>query len=166
MSKNIYLILTAAFFTLCLAVIGGVWWSMQELKAYREEYDMLEEERATSQRTMDSMQSKNVDLEQITGLNIDNAGFAQDSVEFYSKVRQAVEKNNVELISMNASGNNENILSLQLQGSYYDLARTFAEWRVMPFASRINSLKIKRNPNSPTAMINAQVTLEAMMEEK
>ena len=166
MSKNIYVILTTVFFTICLAMIGGVWWSISELKAYREEYDMLEEERATSQRTMDSMQSKNVDLEQITGLNIDNAGFAQDAVEFYSQVRRAIEKNGVELLSMNAGGNNESVLSLQLQGSYYALARTFAEWRVMPFASRINSLKIKRSANSPSAMINAQVTIEAMMEEK
>ena len=142
MSKNIYLIFTAAFFALCLAVIGGVWWSIRELRAYREEYDMLEEERAVSQRTMDNMQSKNVDLEQITGLNIDNAGFAQDSVEFYSQVRRAIENNHVELLSMNAGGNNENILSLSLQGSYYAIARTLAEWRVMPFASRINSLKI------------------------
>ena len=166
MSKNIYLIFTAAFFALCLAVIGGVWWSIRELRAYREEYDMLEEERAVSQRTMDNMQSKNVDLEQITGLNIDNAGFAQDSVEFYSQVRRAIENNHVELLSMNAGGNNENILSLSLQGSYYAIARTLAEWRVMPFASRINSLKIKRDSKSPTDRISAQVTLEAMMEAK
>ena len=166
MSKNIYLIFTAAFFALCFAVIGGVWWSMQELRAYREEYDMLEEERAASQRTMDNMQSKNVDLEQITGLNIDNAGFAQDSVEFYSQVRRAIENNGVELVSMNSGGNNESVLSLQLEGSYYAIAHTLGEWRVMPFASRINSLKIKRDTKSPADRISVQVTLEAMMAEK
>ena len=166
MSKNIYLIFTAAFFVLCVLLIGGVWWSISELRKYREEYDLLEEERTSSQRMMDSMQSKNIDLEQITGLNIDNAGLAQDAVEFYSKVRQAIEKNNVEVISMNAGSNNDSILTLQLKGSYYALARTFAEWRLMPFASRINSLKIKRDANSPTEYISAQVTLEAMMEEK
>ena len=166
MSKNIYMIFTALFFALCFAVIGGVWWSMRELRAYREEYDMLEEERTVSQRTMDNMQSKNVDLEQITGLNIDNAGFAQDSVEFYSQVRRAIENNNVELLSMNADSNKGSILSLSLQGNYYAIARTLAEWRVMPFASRINSLKLKRDTKSPTDRISAQVTLEAMMEGK
>ena len=164
MSKNIYVICTTAFFTLCLLLIGGVWWSLSELKTYREEYDLLEEERTSSQRTMESMQSRNINLEQITGLNIDNAGVARDAVEFYSHVRRAIENNKVELLSMNAGGNNESVLSLHMHGTYYALAHTFAEWRLMPFASRINSLKIKRDTKSPTEFINVQVTLEAMME--
>ena len=166
MNRNIYLMLVAGFFGLCLCLIGGVWWSLRELSTYREEYDLLEQERATSQQMMQSMQNKNLDLAQVTGLNIDNAGFAKDAVEFYSHVRAAIEKNKVELLSMNSDANRDNLLSLHVQGSYYALAHMMADWRVMPFAARINSLKIKRDSNSPTSKVDAQIVLEAMMEGK
>ena len=164
MNKNTYLIFMGLFFALCFSLSGGVWWSIRELSNLREEYDMLENERATSARMMESMQNRNLDLTEITGLNIDNAGSAHDAVEFYSYVRQAIENNKVELISMNSNSNNDGILSLQLQGSYYALAHLFADWRVMPFAARINSLKLKRDSSSPTSLVSAQVVLEALME--
>ena len=166
MNRNIYLMLVAGFFGVCLLLIGGVWWSLSELRAYREEYDMLEQERATSQRMMQSMQDKNLDLSQVTGLNIDNAGLAKDAVDFYSHVRSAIEKNNVVLLSMNSDAARDNLLSLHVQGSYYALAHMFADWRVMPFASRINSIKLKRDSSAPTSKVDAQIVLEAMMEGK
>ena len=149
-----------------MCLIGGVWWSLSELRTYREEYDLLEEERSTSQRMMQSMQDKNLDLSQVTGLNIDNSGSAKDAVEFYSYVRAAIEKNNVDLLSMNSDANRDNFLSLHVQGSYYALAHMFADWRVMPFAARINSIKIRRDSSSPTSKVDAQIVLEAMMEGK
>lgn len=166
MNRNIYLMFLAGFFGLCFCLIGGVWWSLRELRAYREEYDLLEEERATSQHMMQTMEDKNLDLAQVTGLSIDNAGYAKDAVEFYSYVRKAIEKNSVELLSMNSDANRDNLLSLHVQGSYYALARMMADWRVMPFAARINSIKIKRDSNSPTSKVDAEVVLEAMMEGK
>ena len=165
MNKNTYLIFMGLFFVLCFSLSGGVWWSLRELEALREEYDMLESERTSSIAMMSAMQNKHLDLTEITGLNIDNAGSAHDAVELYSHVRQAIENNNIELISMNSDNNNDGILNLQLQGSYYSFAHLLAEWRVMPFASRINSLKLKRNAASPDRLISAQIVLEAMMEE-
>ena len=151
------------FFLLCFSLSGGVWWSLHELEALREEYDLLENERANSETIMASMQNRNLDLKEITGLNIDNAGSAHDAVEFYSHVRQAIENNNIELISMNSDSNNDGILSLELQGNYYAFAHLLADWRNMPFASRINSLKLKRDANSPTSQVSARIVLEAMM---
>ena len=150
---------------LCLALSAGVWWSISELETMREEYDLLEHERTSSVSMMESMQSRNIDLTEITGLNIDNAGSAKDAVEFYSYVRQAIENNNVELLSMNSGSNNDGILSLQLQGTYSSLAHLLADWRNMPFASRINSLTLKRGANSPNNFVSVSVVLEAMMEE-
>lgn len=165
MHKNTYLIFMALFFALCFSLIGGVWWSLNELEAMREEYDLLENERSTSVSMMESMQNRNIDLTEITGLNLDNAGSAKDAVEFYSHVRQAIENNNVELVSMNSDSNNDGILSLQVQGTYSSLAHLLADWRNMPFASRINSLKLKREASAPSNFVSVQVVLEAMMEE-
>lgn len=165
MHKNTYLIFMALFFALVFSLSGGVWWSLNELEAMREEYDLLENERSTSVSMMESMQNRNIDLTEITGLNLDNAGSAKDAVEFYSHVRQAIENNNIELVSMNSDNNNDGILSLQVQGTYSSLAHLLADWRNMPFASRINSLKLKREANSPSNFVSVQVVLEAMMEE-
>lgn len=165
MNRNMYLIFTGGFFAVCLSLIAGVWWSLHELRLYREEYDLLEQERSSSQRMMQSMQDKNLDLSQVTGLNIDNAGAAKDAVEFYSYVRRAIEKHNIDLLAMNSDANRDNLLSLHVQGSYYALAHMFADWRVMPFAARINSIRIKRDTSSPTSKVDAQVVLEALMED-
>ena len=166
MKKNIYLILMALFFVFCFSLSGGVWLSIKELEALREEYDMLESERASSVIMMETMQNKNLDLTEITGLNIDNAGSAHDAMEFYSHVREAVENNNLELVSLNAANNNDGILSLQVTGNYYAFAHMLADFRKMPFASRISSLKLKRDAISPGSNISAQIILEAMMEDK
>ena len=165
MKKNTYLIFMGLFFLLLISMSGGVWWSLHELEILREEYDLLENERLTSEAMMNTMQNRHLDLTEITGLNIDNAGSAHDAVELYSHVRQAIENNNIELISMNSDSNNDGILNLQLQGNYYAFAHLLADWRLMPFASRITSLKLKRDANSPTSLISAQVVLEAIMEE-
>lgn len=164
MHKKIYIVFIALFFVFCFSLIGGVWWSLAELKAYREEYDLLEGERISSEKMMANMENKNIDLSQVTGLNIDNSGNARDAVEFYAYVRQVVEDNDIELVSMQSDPNTENLLSLQLQGSYYAIIHVFADWRLMPFASRINSLNIKRDTESPTSFVDAQVVLEALME--
>ena len=166
MNKNIYLIFMGLFFALCLALSGGVWLSLHELENLREEYDLLESERTSSVTMMQSMQNRHLDLTEITGLNIDNAGSAHDAVEFYSHVRQAIEDNKMELVSMNSDSNNDSILNLQVEGSYYSFAHLLAAWRQMPFACRINSLKLKRDANSPMSKISAQIVLEAMMEEE
>ena len=166
MNKNTYLIFVGIFFALCLSLVGGVWWSLHELSNLREEYDILSSERENSSNLMASMQDRHVNLTELTELNIENSGSARDAVEFYSTVRQAIENNKVELISMNSDSNNDAILSLQVQGSYYALAHMFADWRVMPFASRVNSLNLKRNPASPSELVSAQIVLEAILEEK
>ncbi len=85
-------------------------------------------------------------------------------MEFYSHVRNAIEKHNIDLLAMNSDANRDNLLSLHVQGSYYALAHMFADWRVMPFAARINSVKIKRDTSSPTSKVDVQVVLEALME--
>lgn len=164
MQKNTYLVFMGIFIAICLSLSGGVWWSLGELESVREEYDLLENERASSVSMMQSMQNKNLDLTEITGLNIDNSGSAKDAVEFYSYVIQAIEKNNIELLSRNSDNNNDGILYLNVQGSYASFAHLIADWRDMPFAVRINSLKLRRSASSPENSISANIVLEAITE--
>ncbi len=160
--NRLFLLFTGIFIALCLALAFGVWYSVHELYTYREEFDTLENERANYESLMANMQEKNRNLVEITGLRIENTDTANDIVEFYSQVRKAIDDNEVNLLQMNTG---DNILTLQLQGNYYAIAKVFADWRMLPFASRINSLRIKRDQSRPDYFVNADVVLEAMMPE-
>ncbi len=163
MGKNIYLAFLAMFIAFCMALIGGVWWSMKELRAYREEYDMLSEESANASRIMASMQSRNLSLTEVAGLNVENAGAASDTVEFSSHVQNAIETNNLNIISLNSDQQKPNQINLNIQGNYYSLAQLFADFRMMPFASRITSLKIHRDQANPIDFVDAEIVIEAIL---
>ena len=164
MNKNLYLVFVGFLLAACLALSAGVWWSIGELRTYREEYEALESDRNNANELMAQLRLRNRSLSQINQLNLANSGTVSDFVEFFSQVRQAAELYNVNIVSMN-QGNTENILNLQLQGNYYSLAHVFAKWRNMPFASRMTSLKITRSSSNPETMVDVDVTLEAMRAE-
>lgn len=161
MNKNLYLVFTGILLAVCFALCGGVWWSLGELKTYREEYEALESDRRNSNELMAQLRIRNRNLTQINRLNIENAGTVTDFVEFFARVREAADSYKVNIVSMN-QGSAENILQLQLQGNYYAIAHVFAKWRTMPFAARMTSLKITRSGTQPDAMVDVSVTLEAM----
>ena len=143
------------FIAFCMALIGGVWWSMKELRAYREEYDMLSEESANASRIMASMQSRNLSLTEVAGLNVENTGAASDTVEFSSHVQNAVENNSLNIISLNSDQQKPNQINLNIQGNYYSLAQLFA--------SRITSLKIHRDQANPVDFVDAEIVIEAIL---
>ena len=164
MNKNLYLVFVGLLLTACVALSAGVWWSIGELKTYREEYEALESDRNNANELMAQLRLRNRSLSQINQLNLDNSGTVSDFVEFFSQVRSAAELYNVNIVSM-TQGSAENILNLQLQGNYYSIAHVFAKWRTMPFASRMTTLKITRSDSQPETMVDAVVTLEAMKAE-
>ncbi len=164
MKKNLYLVFTGVLIVICLALCAGVWWSIGQLKTYREEYEALESDRKNSNELMAQLRLRNNSLNQINRLNIENASAATDFVEVFSQVRQAADSYKVNIVSM-TQGSSENILHMQLQGNYYSLAHVFAKWRTMPFASRMTSLKIRRAASSPESQVEADVILEAMRSD-
>ena len=164
MNKNLYLVFAGVLIAVCLALCEGVWWTTGELRTYREEYEALESDRNNSNELMAQLRLRNNSLNQINRLNIENATAASDFVEFFSQVRQAADSYKVNIVSM-TQGSSENILQLQLQGNYYSLAHVFAKWRTMPFASRMTSLKIRRDSTSPESLVEADVIIEAMRSD-
>ena len=160
---NKSLIFVGIFFALCLAVGVGVWFGLHELSEYREEYDTMVNERDNFGAVMDELRAKNRTLTNINRLSFENVGTAEDAVEFYSHVRSILDKYNMNTISMSSNENNTqgNVLNLKLEGNYYALAKGFADWRNMPFASRITSLKIIRDTSNPEDLIEAEVVIEA-----
>ena len=160
--NRLLVIFSGVLAALCLFLALGVWYSVYSLYEYREEFDELQNERTNYEALMKNMEDKNKNLVDITGLRIENTDTANDIVELYSQVRRVIENNNVNVVSMNTG---ENILTLQLQGDYYAIAKIFADWRMLPFASRINSLRITRDSTNPGHFVAANVILEAMRPE-
>ena len=72
-------------------------------------------------------------------------------------------KNAMNMLSMSAKDSGE--LELKLRGNYYSLVNLFADWRRMPFASRITSLRITRDSIEPDNLVDADITLEAWIEK-
>ena len=167
-NDNKYLIFFGIFVALCAAVAFGVWYSLLLLGEAREEYDMLSSERANFSSTMEALRAKNRALKKINELSFNQSEKASDSVEFYMSVRRAIDDNKMNMLSMSSSqeSNSENpnsTLTIKIKGEYYSLAHLFADWRKMPFASRIKSLKIVRDRYSPEDSVEADIVLEAYM---
>ena len=163
MNNKIALIFTGLFILLCLLLSAGVGFSLHELRAYREEYDLLDSERNNYTGTINRLQQKNKTLTEINSLNIANTGTAQDALAFYSEVRQCAENNSMNILSMASNGN---ILTLKVEGNYYSLAKMIADWRKIPFASRVNSLVVRRDAVAPTEFVEADIEIEAKLTEE
>ena len=167
MNNKIALIFTGLFVFLCLLLSAGVWFSLAELRAYREEYDMLDAERHNYTGNITRLQQKNKTLTEINSLNIANTGTAHDTLAFYSEIRQCAENNSMNILSMASdqgeNGGTGNIIKLQVEGNYYSLAHMIADWRQIPFASRINSLVVKRDAIAPTEFVQADIEVEAQL---
>ena len=153
------------FFALCLTVAVGVWFGLHELSEYRDEYDTMINERDNFSSVMEDLRAKNKTLTNINRLNFGNVGTASDTVEFYSHVSTILDRYNMNTLSMSSNENAGNVLTLKLSGNYYALAKVFADWRNMPFASRITSLKITRDNNSPEDLVDVDVVIEAWKAE-
>ena len=172
-TDNKPLIFVAIFFILCLILIGGVWYSLYVLSSYREEYDLLASERDSFSSNMERLRAKRNALEQINSINFTHSEKAADTLEFYSRVKDAADKNNIEMLSMNAAQtqNSQNdskqsgsVLTIKMRGGYYDIAKVFADWRQMPFASRVKSLRLTRDKIDPEEAVEADIVLEAYTE--
>ena len=169
-TDNKPLIFVVIFFILCLSLIGGVWYSLYALSTYREEYDLLASERDSFSSNMERLKAKKAALEQINSINFTHSEKASDTLEFYSRVRDAADKNHVEMISMtatqaqNISEQSGSVLTIKMRGGYYDLAKVFADWRQMPFASRVKSLRLARDKTDPEEAVEADIVLEAYTE--
>ena len=170
--NNLYLIFVGLFLAVCIALGGGVWYSMSMLADYREEFDIMRNERENFSDNMEALKTKNQLLKRIAGVSFKNSGSASDAVEFYSSVRQAISDNQLEMISMSTgssafgTGENAAVLNIKLQGEYYALAHLLAAWRNLPFASRVTSLKLVRDQNNPGNFVDVDVTLEAWVGEQ
>ncbi|MBQ6775787.1 MAG: hypothetical protein IJP53_04945 [Synergistaceae bacterium] len=162
-NNNSYFIQIAIFFLLCLSLCGGVWYGLNTLQDYREEYDMIVNERDNFSSVMESLRAKNRTLASINKIDLSEVGTPSDAVEFSAQVIRLIGENSVNMLSMQTNDNNT--LTLKLQGEYYSLVHLFADWSNMPFASRVTSLRITRDSVAPTDFVEADVTLEAWTKQ-
>ena len=167
MEKNYNMLLTGAFISICLTFVAGIWYFMNELAACREEYDFLKDEQKNFASGFAPLQERNKILHEINDFQFDDIETVSDTMEFYSKISEVIENNNLNMLSMSSNQNENskgNILTLKLQGSYYSLAYMLAELRKIPFALRINELKIMRNQSNPEYFVDVDMTVEALMD--
>ncbi|MBQ3585692.1 MAG: hypothetical protein IJQ08_10645 [Synergistaceae bacterium] len=148
----------------------AIWFFLGELYTLREEYDMLNSNNQSSSGIIANLEARNNSLLRITSLRINSSQTTTDAVAFYSMIRPSIENNNISLLNMITSGQDndgrkDNILQMKLDGDYYAITRMLAEWRNLPVPSKITRLDLKRNHNLPEELVEIDVTVEVMTED-
>lgn len=165
MEDRNYILQVLAFAAVCVALGAGVWFGIHTLEDYREEYDTMLSERDNFEGIMENLRAKNRTLQAIHQVNLSDVKTVKKGKEseFYTAVRTLIDKNSMTMISMR--NDQPSIFNLSLRGDYYSLIQLFADWREMPFASRMTELKIKRDNLAPDRSVEAELTLEAWISE-
>ena len=170
MNKNSYVIFAGLFLGICILLCAGIWYSITELHACREEYDQLDAERHNNSGMITNLETRNAILSRITSLSINNAVLVPDAVAFFSMVRTLMERHNISLLYMTTSGqddsgNRDNVLQIKIDGGYYDMVGMLADLRGLATPSKITRLSLKRNHDLPEELVEADITLEVLTEE-
>ena len=170
MNKNSYVIFAGLFLGICILLCAGIWYSITELHACREEYDQLDAERYNNTGMITNLETRNAVLSRITGLSINNAVLVPDAVAFFSMVRSIMERHNISLLYMTTSGQDDsgkkdNVLQIKIDGGYYDMVGMFADLRGLSVPSKITRLSLKRNHDLPEELVEADITLEVLTED-
>ena len=169
MQKNSYLILAGIFAGLCFALCVGIWFSLNELHSYREEYDRLDSEQKNSSNMIASLKARNSSLSRVVNLSVNHAKPVPDAVVFYGMIKTILDGHKISVLSMTASGQDnsgkkDNILNLKLYAEYYQLMAMLADLKNLNVASKVTSLHIVRNHNLPEELIDVDLRLEVMTE--
>lgn len=176
MKDNKVTILVLVFSVICLALLGGIYFMSERLKALQEEYNELEQRRVNLKDATDTLiAQKKVFEDAFKELEEYRVNVAPDEMAFYSEVQQAVQSNDVSISSTRQQPvNQERICSIAmtLQGDYYNLTRVLAAWRNLPITVRVASFTVRgrdanrRNQNQPEPVgrVEADVTVEAVIQ--
>ena len=160
--QRLVLALAAAISGICILICVVTWYPVSMLEAMREDYDSLENERSDLVMTVENYSIVQDNLQKVEASSPKNIRPVEDIVEFYAYVRQAAENNNIEIIS---TRQNQSSVNINLRGGYYSLMHLIADWRSMPAAGKITSIKIQRDKDAPAYLITADVTIAALMNE-
>ena len=152
--------LAGIFSGLCILICVVTWYPVHLLEAMREEFDTLENDRQNLNMTVENFAIVKENLEKLAAASPKDIKPAQDIVEFYAYVRQAAENNGINIISTRQTNSS---ISMNLKGGYYSLMHLIADWRKMPAAGKITSIKIQRDKDAPAQFVTADVTLEALI---
>ena len=169
MNKN-YFIFAGIFVGVCVLLCAGIWFSLGWLYSLREEYDQLSSGNVNNSSIISNLEARNNSLSRIAALHINSSQTVPDAIAFFALVRQTMENNNIALLNMTASGQNDSgkrddVLQLKIHGDYYAMTRMFADWRNLPVPSKITRLDLKRNHTLPEELVEVDVTLQVMTEE-
>ena len=161
--QKLVLALAGLLSGICILICVITWYPVHLLETMREEYDSLENERADLVMTVENFSVVQENLRKVEASSPKNIRPVADIVEFYAYVRQAAENNGVDIISTRQSSSS---INMNLRGGYYSLMHLIADWRAMPAAGKITSIKIQRDKDAPSLFVTADVTLAALMNEE
>lgn len=156
------IILAGIFFASCLLLCAGIYWPVKALREYREEYRDLNVQRVNLESIIEALTATNRILSEISDLPTTKFNTDSQIINFHRQIITAAEYQGMNILS---ATQNENSITLSLQGGYYNFVGLLSELRAMPYASRITDLKIATDNDNPAYFVKADMTLEIMSAE-
>lgn len=90
-------------------------------------------------------------------------GIPEDEVDFYDKVQQEMTDNTVRSNRITAAkaGGGRNAVAIDLEGAYYDILQTLADWRGMDVVVRVSGLSLNTGAEG---LARGKITLESVLK--
>jgi hypothetical protein len=165
-------LLAVSFFLFCAALIGGIYFLDAKLVELQKEYDDLEQRKVDlNQTTRFLMDRKTVFSDAFAVLETYKINAAPSNVRFYEDVQQAVQGQNLNLLSTRELGNapgGRSAMALSVRGDYYSFMQVLADWRNTFTTMRLSAFSVEAPSASDSSgaargEIEAAVTLEAIV---
>jgi Tfp pilus assembly protein PilO len=167
-NDNKVTILGFLFFLFCVGLMGGIYVLNGQLETLQAEYDDLEQRRVNlEQDTQVLMDQKRVFTKAFDNLKNYKINVASEDMGFYAEVQQAVQKNEINILSTRQQGETKegrSSISLTLKGDYYSFMRVLSDWRNLPITVRVANLTVTASKTPETrGEIQADVLVEAIV---
>jgi len=172
MNDNKVTLVGIGFLLICIALIGGVYYINEELKALKEEYNDLESRRVNLVQDRDGLRDQiRVFNDAFKTLESFNVRATSSDMDFYSQVQQKIQENQrnneISIITQRQNGVNKDgrsSIALTLRGDYYSFLRILAGWRNLTTTVRVSQLSITASRTPQTSgEVQADVVLEAIV---
>ena len=150
--SNLILII---LFSAVILIRYGIFYAVSNLREVRAEHKNLNLERSSVQASINSLIEQNVQLKNL--ISADKFQENPGHVEIFSYVQNIMQNNNLNIIS---SGQENLVMTFKISGNYYAFINMLANLRNMPYAVKINNLRIRKNEISPADLVDVNITFE------
>ena len=149
------------FIITCVIICAVIIYPIRLVNSVRVENIELERENSAIQNEIDELKNQNEALTKLN--NIDIPIERVSLIELFTSVQNIFKINSINIISSEQDQEYQTI-KLKLEGDYYIFAASLAELRLLKNPFKITALNIRKSTKDPVNLIEADLTLTALVK--